>query len=349
MSFFGPLSPVMTIAGAGLLQNTGLGPSATLVSSVSDYLAVPAVAQFTDILDQASTQLGSATFAQLSTLAAGTIPAITDAVPSASVASLDLLAPGGVTNEGLTGLILDTARGIMGDGDISKFTQVFNTAVAYAQQSAIFVSSAINAQKISGAFSSITGGMDNLLTGGFNQVTTSFRDFGSDLARLGDLIDLGNLPNLGDPATLLRQLSSVAGSELPALQQSLDAAGISASALTSLAFGINDIDARSQKNLYIAFTKITGSDLDQVKSALRITIPNIMNMAQLLDPKSIFPDSFSSLTMPTPVGIQPIYINDSINPGLEQYLLDPNSPEYPGDDPVVRIRSGLSPLPGNTI
>jgi hypothetical protein len=349
MSCGGILSPVMTIAGAGILQNTGLTTNPALTSTLTDFTSVPAVGQFTSVLGTASGQLSTSTLTQLSSLGSSVLPALTNAVPSSLAGALNPLAPNGVTTNGLTGLISDTASGIMGSGDLSQFTQIFNAAVGYAGQASTFVSSALNSDSISNTFSSVTGGMNNLVTGGFNQVSESFSQFGRDLANLGSLVDLGNLPGLGDPSTVLRQISSVGGSSLPALEQTLGAAGISSSSLNSLAGGFNDLTPTAQRDIYNAFTQVTGNELDQVKSVLGVTTPNITNMAQLLDPKAIFPNSFNSLTMPTPNGIQPVYTAaGSINTNIQQFLLDPNAPQYTGDDPIVRARLGLPPLPSTT-
>jgi len=340
----------MTIAGAGILQNTGLAPNAALTSTLTDFTSVPAVGQFTSVLGAASGQLGTATLEQLSGLGASVLPALTNAVPSSLTGALSTLAPSGITDGGLTGLISDTASGIMGSGDLSKFTQVFNSAVGYASQATAYIGSALNIESIGNTFSSVTGGMNNLVTGGFNQVSESIPQFGQDLARLGSLVNLGDLPSLGDPSTVLRQIGAAGGSSLPSLEQALGAAGVSAGALNSLAAGFNDLAPSAQRDIYTAFGTVTGAELDQVKSVLGVTTPNINNMAQLLDPKAIFPNSFSSLTVPTPNGIQPIYTAaGSINTNIAQFLQDPKAPEYTGDDFIVRARLGLPPLPSATV
>ena len=158
-------------------------------------------------------------------------------------------------------------------------------------------------------------------------------------------MDLNNLPALGDPATLLNRIGSVAGSSLPALEQALGSVGITGN-LNSLTSGLSNLAPSVQKDLYDAFSRVTGAELDQVKSVLGVSTPNITNMAQLLDPKSILPNSFQSLTVPTPNGIQPVYTAaGSINTNIERFLQDPAAPEYTGDDPIVRARLGLPPLP----
>jgi hypothetical protein len=122
--------------------------------------------------------------------------------------------------------------------------------------------------------------------------------------------------------------------------------GISANALNSLIFGYSDVTASVQKNLYVAFEKVTGNDLEQVKAILGVTTGGITNMAQLLDPKKILPNSYLTLTVPTPDGLQPVYTaSGAINTNIEKYLQEPTTPSYPGDDAVTRARLGLQPIP----
>ena len=349
MSCGGVLSPVMTIAAAGLLQNSGVAPAAALTESVANYQTVPVVQQFAGIVSAAQSQLKPATFQSLATLGSSTMPGLTNVIPASTAASLAPLAPTGANPTGLTGLVTDVSTGIMGNGDVSKFTQVFNSATGFSTQASQFISSAQNTGALSNTFGAATGGMNNLVTGGFNQVSSSFPQFGQDLGKLGSLVNLNNLPNLGDPAALLRQVGSVAGTELPAVSQALGAAGVSPNALNSLAAGYSDIDASTQKNLYTAFERVTGDDLNQVKAVLGVTTPGITTMADLLDPKKILPNSYQSLTVPTPNGLQSIYTAaGSINTNIEKYLQDPNAPPYTGDDPIVRARLGLPPLPTGT-
>jgi len=340
------ISPVMTIAAAGLLQNTGLAPSSQLLQSTSAYESVPVVQQFLNLLPAAQSQLKAATFQSLAKLGSTNLPAVTNVIPASLTSSLLLLAPNGIYIDGLTGLIVDVATGIMGDGDLSKFTQIFNSATGYAVQASSFIAASQNTQALSITFGPTTGGMNNLITGSFNQVTTSFTSLAADFSKLGNLINLNDLANLGDPITLLQQVGTVAGSELPALSQALGAVGISANALNSLIFGYSDVTASVQKNLYVAFEKVTGNDLEQVKAILGVTTGGITNMAQLLDPKKILPNSYLTLTVPTPDGLQPVYTaSGAINTNIEKYLQEPTTPSYPGDDAVTRARLGLQPIP----
>jgi hypothetical protein len=322
----GVFSPVMSIAGAGILQNTGLAVASDLVSVLTDYESVPVVAQFQSVVNTASSVLSSNTFEQLVTLGSTTVPALTNAIPANLVSSLSVLAPGGVAVGGLTGVIDDTAQGIMGSGDLSKFAQILNAATAYAVQATQAIATVLNTQDIASTFDPLTGGMNTLVTGGFNQVSNAFDLFGNDLAKSGQLINLDDLPALGYPSTLLQRLGSAAASELPSLNQALGAAGVSASTVQNLAAGINDISASAEKSLYAAFTKVTGNDLEQVKAVLGVTTAGITNMAQLLDPKAILPTSYQTLVIPTDNGLEPIYTAaGSINTNIEKFLLGPKT------------------------
>jgi hypothetical protein len=352
MSCGGPLSAVMSIAGAGMLPGAGavaglgssLGVSSALTSSLGSFNSLPITAQFSNVVSSASGVLGGGTLSSLRTLGAGTFPALTNAIPAGFTSALAPVASGGVFDGGFTGLINGTASGIMGGGDLGKFGQIFNSAQGFVGQTNQFVNSSLNLGSIASTFGPITGGMDNLITGGFSQVSEAFGSLGSDLGQLGNLIDMNNLPNLGSPAALVGQLASVGGL-VPGVETALRTAGLDSAAITNLTTGSTaNIGDSANKLLYDGLTKVTGSDLAQVKSVLGVTTPGISNMADLLNPVKILPNSYTTLTMPTPDGLRGIYAStNTVNTNLEKFLVDPKAPVYTGDDPIVRARLGLPP------
>lgn len=357
MSCGGPLSPVTSIAGAGLLPGASaisglgaaLGPAAGLTSAVSGFSSLPITGQFSDIVTSATGVLGGGTLDSLRTLGAGSFPALTNAIPSGFASSLSAIAPGGVASGGFTGLISSTASGIMGGGDLSQFGQIFNSAQGFAGQANQLVNSSLNIGNLSSTFGPITGGMDNLITGGFSQVTEAFGAMGSDMSQLGSLIDMNNLPNLGDPSALVKQLANVGGI-VPGVESALRSAGLDSSLLNNLASGgLVGVSDSANKLLYEGMTKITGSDLAQVKSILGVTTPNISNMADLLNPSKILPTSFSALTMPTPDGLRGVYASASgaINSNLEKFLSAPSVPSTIGKQGTEITQSVLN-IAGST-
>ena len=349
MSCAGPLSAVMTIAGAGMLPGaasvagvgSSFGVSTALTGTLGSFDALPVTQQFSSVVTAATGQLSPGTLSSLRTLASSSFPALTNAIPSSFVADLAPIAAGGVADGGFTGLIGQTASGIMGDGDLSRFAQTFNAGQGYLGQANQYLNSALNVEGLATTFGVQTGGMDSLITGSFSQVTEAFGSFGEDLGNLGNLVDLGNLPNLGNPAALVQQLGTVGGIT-PGVESALRSAGLDTGALLDLT-GTGSLSAlppSANKLLYEGMTQITGSELDQVKAVLGVRTPSINNMAELLNPVKILPNSFPALTMPTPDGLRGIYADTSgtVNTNIEKFLVDPNAPEYTGDDPIVLAR-----------
>jgi len=320
--------------------------SSALTSALGSFNALPIAGQFSNIVSSASGILGSGTFSSLQTLGANIFPALTNAIPGGFSSALNVLAPGGGFGGGFTGLISQTASGIMGSGDLTRFGQIFNSAQGFLGQANQFVNSGLNLGGIATTFGPVTGGMDNLITGGFSQVSEAFGALGGDLGNLGNLINMNNLPNLGSPSALVGQLASVGGL-VPGVETALRQAGVDTAAITNLALGgLPNISDSANRALYQGMTQITGAELAQVKSVLGVRTPGINNMADLLNPVKILPNSFPSLTMPTPDGLRGIYASASgaVNTNLERFLVDPRAPAYTGDDPIVRARLGLPPV-----
>jgi hypothetical protein len=340
MACGGPLSPVTSIAGAGLLPGAGaiaglgaaLGVSANLSGALNSFQGLSITSQFSDIVTSATGVLGGGTLDSLRTLGADIFPALTNAIPGGFASALSSIAPGGVANGGFTGLIGTMGSNLMGAGDLSQFGQIFASAQGYASQANQFINSSINIGNLSSTFGPITGGMDNLITGGFSQVSEAFGALGGDMGKLGSLIDMNNLPNLGDPSALVKQLSNVGGI-VPGVESALRSAGLDSSLLNNLASGgLANISDSANKLLYEGMTKVTGSDLAQVKSILGVTTPNIGNMADLLNPAKILPTSFPTLTMPTPDGLRGVYASaaGTVNTNIEKFLSAPGVPSTIG-------------------
>jgi hypothetical protein len=312
----GILSSVNLIAGAGILGNIGGNPidaNADLGNAISSYTSTNVVARFLTIASSGYVDQN---------IVANTFPALTNAVPSAYQSNLG--------NATLTATISSANNQILGNGDLGEFEQVFSSAQAFVSQVNQLIKSTLNAN----ASTNTTGytSQDNLSTGGISSISQAFAAFGADLAQLGYLIDLNNLNNLGNPAAVLQQLTKVA-STTPALNTALLNVGIPESAIVdpeSVTF-----TDQQQRLIYVAMTQITGVELQQILSLLRVTTAGLVTMADLLNPVKILPRSYNTLTAPTANGLRGIYINSdgAVNSRLETEL--PNSV--------------LSPLTGNPL
>lgn len=351
MSCGGPLSAVTMIAGAGMLPGSSaidgigasLGVPPTLTSALGSFDGLGITSQFSDVVTAATGTLNPGVLDSLRTLGANTFPALTNAIPGALAGNLSAMAPGGVFDGGFTGLINGAATNIMGGGDLTKFTQIFNSADGMLSQANQFINSNLNVGSLASTFGPITGGMDNLITGSFNQVSEAFGSFGGDLANLGNLIDMKDLANLGSPDSLIKQLANVGGLT-PGVTDILRQAGLSTSEISGLASGnLGGLTQTANKLLYEGMSKITGDQLTQVKNVLGVATPGISSMADLLNPTKILPNSFPTLTMPTPDGLRGIYADTdgAVNSKLEKYLSSTtNSINTTNPDLITRARQG---------
>ena len=121
------LTPLQLIAGSSLLQNQGIGVGNDLTDSVAVYSNTALMTAFFQAL---------ALDSSLSTLAANAVPALSNSVPTA-YASLGVQ---------LTSVVTAQAVADLGSGDISKFVQALNSALAYSEQTNVFINSAVNSQ-----------------------------------------------------------------------------------------------------------------------------------------------------------------------------------------------------------
>lgn len=294
MAVIGSLSSLNLIAGAGILGNVGGVPitaNTNLSNNISQYTSVSVVSRFANIVSSGYINQN---------IVANSFPALVNAIPTAYQGTL-----GSGT---MTAAIAFQANRIVVPGDLGKFAQIFSQAQAFVTQTNQLINTAVNAN--SAPNTTAYSGSDNLITGGFSDISLAFPAFGTDLARLGNLINLNNLDNLGSPAALLKQIADLSN-PTPGLQTALLRVGIPQDIVDDLS-NARWTD-RLQKLAYDAMTQVTGTDLSQILRLLKITTPGIQTMADLLNPIKIFPLSYNSLTAPTNNGLRAIYINQAGN------------------------------------
>jgi hypothetical protein len=312
---FGTLSSVNLIAGAGILGNVGgvpIAANSAVIASINDYFAIPAVLQFANVKFTSANVLTANTTVELYSLAANTFPALTDVVPTAYISNIGNIPAGGFTEVTLTQI-----NNIMGNGDIGQFEQVFTTADAFCVSSNQLIDSAVNANNAASTASFVN--QDATMTGGISQISKASLAFGADLLALGQAIDLNNLPNLGSPEALLRQIYTRTNG-VPQLTTALTEAGIDQFLLNNL--GTVNMTDEQQKIAFEVMTQITKTPLVQILRLLRVTTVGLTNLADLLNPVKAFPRSYNTLTAPTSLGVRAVYIDSSgaVNTKLETEL-----------------------------
>jgi hypothetical protein len=318
-------TPLQLIALAGINQNTALRVSASLTNALSSWNSQTWVADWkAAVLEGATpvpsptppfanvTLLSNATLGNMTTIGSSTCPALGEAFPvSVTGVSANYLTPG------VTGLIASQAVTTMSTNDLSKFCQAFSSATGYVAGTNQTINVSIN----SGSFLGPTfTGMDSLTTGDITKMNQALPEFAGDLRKLGFVINLANLGDMGSPAALLQNL--FARGVLPTVSNALVAEGIPLADVNALVDPDYELADSSQRLAYLAMTKIVGNDLEQVLAVLQCTTANIKTMADLLNPVKLFPNSFRTMTTTTNVGVRGIYLdsNGTVNSNLERQL-----------------------------
>lgn len=304
------LTPLQLDAAAGLLQDQGIGINANLLTAVSSYENTALISPLLSTISTGSTGniLSGNVLIDIETLAANSCPALSDSVPTA-YSSLG--------TQMTTVIINQAAKDICGNVP-SKLAQAVNQASGWASQSSIFINSAKNSQTYLGnTFTT----MNDMITGDITSVNLATQAFGQDLKNLGQLINLNNLDNLGSPLALIQQIYSITGT-IPAVSLIFVAVGIPTEVVLNLTNPAASVTDAVQRLMYRAMTQITGNNLAQILSVLKVTTVGIQTMADLLNPVKLFPNSFQSLTAPTANGPIAIYINStgSVNTTLATEL-----------------------------
>jgi hypothetical protein len=301
----------MLIAADGLLQNQGIAISSNLTIAINSYHSCNVIASYDKVLGNAVANLGvgnssvtSNVMHGLQTLAANTVPAVTNVVPTAYISSLGPYANTYIG--GLSGLVLQQAAAELGNGDLSKFFQSYGIVQSYIYQTNQYINSVANVGAIGNTFTS----MNSVITGSISTTNSNLNAFGSDLLLLGKTWDLANLAYFGFPSALLYQTTQVAGL-LPELAAKLSLAGITYDDLSTILGGNLPAAANIEALIYQVMLSVTGSLLEQVKTILAVTTPGLTSMADLLNPVKTLPNSYLTLTLPTPTNSSTTNVNST--------------------------------------
>jgi len=289
-------TPLQLIATAGLYQNTGLAANTAMLTAISSYETLSLIVPLLTARIVGATanipsgpgnisRFSNTTIANLNSLGTTTCSALADNVPS-SVTGVALTN----TIPGLSGAIKVGAATVI-PADLTQFMQAFNQADGYVQ----ITNRVINTSRNSATFLGPTfTNMNALTTGDISSVTRDPAAFGADLGRLGNLIDLSRLGELGTPSQLLRQLI-ITGGLTPGVEGALNDAGVATNIVNNLRDGNYELADSLQNAAYRAMLTVTGDNLAQVLDILDVTTVGILTMADLLNPYKLFPNSFQSL------------------------------------------------------
>lgn len=321
-------TPLQLIALAGINQNTALTVSPALTNSLSSWNAQTWVSQWKQAVILGAnvvanvTVLSNSTINTMTTIGSTTCPALGEAFP----ANITTLTGNLQVAPGVTGLVSTQASLVINQNDLSKFCQAFSSATGYVAGTNQTINVSLNSATFLGP--TFTG-MDSLTTGDVSKMNQALPEFAQDLEKLGLVINLESLGELGTPAQLLKNLFQQG--VLPQVSTALVNQGVPLAVVTSLTDNDYEMADSLQRLAYQAMTTITGSDLELVLQVLQCTTANIVTMADLLNPVKIFPNSFRTMTTTTKVGVRGIYLDSqgTVNSNLIQQLPDYYIKEVP--------------------
>lgn len=175
---------------------------------------------------------------------------------------------------------------------------------------------------LDGAYSN----MDDLISADIYGINLSNTLFGTDLENLGKVINLSRIDSFGLPSVLLRTLGEN-NAVIQDLVLALLSSGLESSEVQGLISGsITTPTVEQEQQIYSAFLIIIGENLEEVLAPLQCTTQGFTSLADLLDVKKLFPNSYQSLTVPkynSELGLPtnsktyyPLYISGGVNVAL---------------------------------
>ena len=232
--------------------------------------------------------------------------------------------------------------------EYKEFCSSFLTASSWINYS----NQAIMAVKDSETFlQGVYSNMSDLITADIAGVSQSTRLFGQDLINLGKAMNLRNIATFGLPSNLLQTLG-LNSAITPDLSLALIAAGLTNADISAITNGANvNVTKVQEQQIYGAFLLIRGQNLLNVLAPLQCNTTGFESLADLLNVKKLFPNSYMTLTVPVyndTLGLPTnsktyylIYDRGGVNTALDT----PAIREYVG----IQIPLGAPPVYENTV
>jgi hypothetical protein len=211
-----------------------------------------------------------------------------------------------------------------------------NTAVSYKDFLGSFLTAkgfiedtnvSIHAIANSGTFLKGTySNMNDLTSADVTGVNLATAEFGQDCIKAGKAIDLSKISKFGLPSVLLQTIK-----KYNAISQSLTVAFLSAGLEPDEVEAIANntipyVTKQQEQQIYGAFLVIVGTDLQDILVPLNCKTRGLESLADLLNIKKLFPNSYMSLTVPVynttegPTNSKtyyPIFENNGVSPRLK--------------------------------
>ena len=146
---------------------------------------------------------------------------------------------------------------------------------------------------LSGTFSN----MNDLITADITNVSLATKAFGQDLITLGKAIDLSTIATYGLPSNLLKTLVKY-NALTKNLSLAIISAGIPVDELGAIISNVTQPNNDQERKLYAAYYITVSEALTEVLVPLNCKTAGLESLADLLNPKKMFPNSYNTLTVP---------------------------------------------------
>lgn len=173
------------------------------------------------------------------------------------------------------------------------FVQQFQTVNGFVGYSNDAIISVDNSKDfLSGTYTN----MNDLITGDITNVSLATKAFGQDLIALGKAIDLSTIASYGLPSNLLKTLAKY-NALTKNVSLAIIASGITVDILGGILSNTIQPSVEQERNLYAAFYITVGDTLNEVLIPLNCKTQGLQSLADLLDPKMLFPNSYKTVTV----------------------------------------------------
>ena len=205
---------------------------------------------------------------------------------------------------------------------IPEYTD-FAASIQLASGYIIFNNTTIHATAQSNNFlQGVYSNMSDLISADISGVNLATNAFGQDLITLGRAINLQKIALFGLPSVLLQTIV-INNSLTQSLSLALLSSGLTENEITKIALDTAlGITKEQEQKIYGAFLIIIGRDLEEILIPLNCKTTGLESLADLLNIKKLFPNSYESMTVPVynldegPTNSKtyyPIFDNQSVN------------------------------------
>lgn len=175
------------------------------------------------------------------------------------------------------------------------FLGSFLTAKSFIDNTNVSINSTTNSETfLKGTYSN----MNDLTSADVTGVNLATAEFGQDCVIAGKAIDLSKIDKFGLPSVLLQTIKKYNGIS-QSLTVALLSAGLEPNEVEEIANNtIPFVSKQQEQQLYGAFLVIVGTDLQDILVPLNCKTKGLDSLADLLNVKKLFPNSYMSLTVP---------------------------------------------------